>query len=104
MTKPLPKVRLKSPLETWFDMICDYQMRKGCCEMTLRLKTGRVRFQLTPDGVWRRRIKRRGGNYWRKATAWDALQCRLSYDSYSSVFPKAPRVRLTAAKRSNSRR
>jgi hypothetical protein len=53
-----------------------------------------VRFQLAPDGVWRRRIKRKGSNYWRKANAWDSLQARLSYNSYRSVFRKAPVVEL----------
>ena len=55
----------------------------------------RARFQLTPDGVWRRRIKRKGGNYWRRASGWDSLQARLSYNSYLAVFPKAPRVQVS---------
>ena len=40
-------------------------------------------------------IRRKGANYWRKATAWDALQCRLSYSSYRSVLPKAPSVKFS---------
>lgn len=95
MTRPLSRARLQTPTEWWVDMVVDYKMQNGCRVMTLQLKTGRVRFQLAPDGMWRRHIKRRGCNYWRRAIPWDALQCRLAYNSYCDVFPKAPRVVLS---------
>ena len=53
-----------------------------------------MKFQLRSDGQWYRRIPRKGANYWRKTIPWDASQCRLSYNSYRSVFRKAPSVEL----------
>ena len=60
----------------WANMVVGYKMVDGCLLMTLLIKNKRVKFQLAPDGVWRRRVRRKGANYWRKANAWDALQCR----------------------------
>ena len=80
------------------NMVVGYKMVAGCLLMTLLIKRRRVRFQLAPDGVWRRRIRRKGANYWRKAVPWDALQCRLSYGSYRKVFPRAPTVKFSDAR------
>ena len=71
MTTPLSKVRLQSCTVQWASMVVVYKMVAGCLLMTLLIKNRRVRFQLAPDGVWRRRIKRKGANYWRRCTAWD---------------------------------
>ncbi len=94
MTTPLSKVRLQSCTAQWASMVVGYKMVAGCLQMKILIKRRRVRFQLAPDGVWRRRIKRKGSNYWWKANAWDSLQARLSYNSYRSVFRKAPVVEL----------
>jgi hypothetical protein len=94
MSKPLSKVRLQSSTVLWANMVVAYKMVAGCLAMTLLIKNRRVRFQLAPDGVWRRRVRRKGANYWRKANAWDALQCRLAYGSYCKVYPRAPVVTM----------
>jgi len=94
MSKPLSKVRLQSSTVLWANMVVVYRMVRGCLAMTLLIKNRRVRFHLAPDGVWRRRIRRKGSNYWRKCSAWDSLQCRLAYGSYCKVYPRAPTVTM----------
>ena len=95
MSKPLSKVRLQSSAVLWAYQVVAYRIAAGCLLMTLLLHGKRVRFQLRPDGIWRRRIRRKGANYWRRANAWDALQCRLAYGSYCKVYPRAPTVTLS---------
>ncbi len=60
MTTPLSKVRLQSSTVLWANMVVAYKIVRGCLAMTLLIKRRRVRFQLAPDGVWRRRIRRKG--------------------------------------------
>ncbi len=94
MTQPLSKVRLQSSTVLWANMVVAYKIVRGCLAMTLLIKNRRVRFQLAPDGIWRRRIRRKGSNYWRKCSAWDSLQCRLAASSYRKIYPRAPMVAM----------
>jgi len=103
MTTSLSKARLQSSTVMWANMVVGYKMVAGCLLMTLLIKRRRVRFQLAPDGVWRRRIRRRGANYWRRANTWDSLQCRLACGSYRKVYPRAPVVKSLSVERPGMR-